>query len=183
MHMAARRVAQTLLALWLALGAGVGALAANDQLALEPGLRPAGSGRLTWFGLQAYDARLWVGPGFSQGAFERSAFALELAYLRGFKGADIARRSLEEMRRAGPIAADEAGRWQAALQQLLPDVQPGDRILGVHRPGRGAAFAVNGVWTGEIADARFARLFFGIWLAPTTSEAGLRRSLLAGTPP
>jgi hypothetical protein len=158
-----------------------GAAGADDTLA--SGLRPAGAGRLTWFGFQAYDARLSVAPGFRQGAFERSAFALELAYLRSFKGADIARRSLEEMRRAGPIAAEDAQRWQAALQQLLPDVQAGDRILGVHQPGRGAVFSFNGTRVGEIADARFARLFFGIWLAPTTSEPALRDALLSGTAP
>ena len=39
------------------------------------------------------------------------------------------------------------------------------------------------VWAGEILDARFSRLFFAIWLAPTTSEPGLRQALLAGTPP
>ncbi|WP_255440862.1 chalcone isomerase family protein [Caenimonas sedimenti] len=177
----ARRSARGLLAACLL--AGAAAASANDLFALEPGLRPAGTGRLTWFGFQAYDARLWVGSGFSQAAFERSPFALELAYLRAFTGPDIARRSLDEMRRAGPIAPEDAQRWQAALQQLLPDVQPGDRILGLHRPGRGAAFAINGTWAGEILDARFARLFFGIWLAPTTSEPKLRQALLAGTPP
>ena len=121
--------------------------------------------------------------GFRQSAFDQSAFALELRYLRAFQGGDIARRSLQEMRRAGPIADDDAQRWEDALRRLLPDVEPGDRIVGLNRPGRGAAFLVNGRWAGEIADPRFARLFFGIWLGPATSQPALRQALLAGTPP
>lgn len=32
---------------------------------------------------------------------------------------------------------------------------------------------------GEVADPEFARLFFGIWLSPNTSEPALRQALLA----
>ena len=32
---------------------------------------------------------------------------------------------------------------------------------------------------GEVADPEFARLFFGIWLSPNTSEPSLRQALLA----
>ena len=39
---------------------------------------------------------------------------------------------------------------------------------------------MNGKPTGEIRDAEFARLFFGIWLSPKTSEPELRAALLAG---
>lgn len=162
-----------------------GDAAAPPAAALEahPQLRAAGAGRFTWFGFKAYDARLWAVPGFSQSGFENSGFALELAYLRDFKSADIARRSIEEMRRAGPLSEEEAARWQAALRRVLPDVKEGDRVVGIHRPGQGASFLVNGRAVGEIGDPRFARLFFGIWLAPSTSEPGLRKALLAGAPP
>ena len=34
---------------------------------------------------------------------------------------------------------------------------------------------------GEVADAEFSRLFFGIWLSPQTSEPGLRQALIAAT--
>lgn len=143
----------------------------------------AGSARLTFWGLQVYDARLWVAQGFRQSEFDRHPLALELAYLRAFTGAEIARRSIEEMRRAGSFDAAQGQRWQSALALLLPDVKPGDRLLGVHRPGRGVEFTHNGKLLGEIADAQFARLFFAIWLGPTTSEPALRQALLAGTEP
>jgi hypothetical protein len=151
--------------------------------AVGPALQAAGTGQLTWLGIVAYEARLWVAPEFRHARFAEHPFALELAYRRGFSSAQIAARSIEEMRRAGPLADGEAQRWQARLQQVLPDVKPGDRIVGVHRPGNGATFLVNGQPTGEIADPQFAARFFGIWLAPTTSEPRLRDALLANTRP
>jgi len=168
--------------------AGAAALfASNIQAQPGPAALPqaqaAGTARLAVWGFAVYDARLWVAPGFRQSAFDSHALALELTYLRAFTAADIARRSIEEMRRAGSFDAAQAQRWQAALAQLLPDVQPGDRLLGVHDPERGARFFHNGKPLGEIADARFSRLFFAIWLGPATSEPALRQALLAGTAP
>lgn len=59
----------------------------------------SGQAKLKFWGFEVYQATLWVGPGFVAAAYEQSPFALELAYLRDFKGADIAKRSLAEMRR------------------------------------------------------------------------------------
>lgn len=148
-----------------------------------PAAVPAGSGRLTYWGLAVYDASLWVAPGFRQEAPGSHAFALELHYLRAFSAADIARRSIDEMRRAGSFSAQQARRWAEALRHAFPDVKKGDRILGVHHPGVGARFYFNGSPSGEIADPPFARLFFAIWLGPATSEPALRAALLEGTTP
>ena len=87
------------------------------------------------------------------------------------------------MRRAAPVSDALAEQWLAALRRVLPDVKKGDRIMGVHRPGVGAAFWLNGKSLGEIRDAAFAQRFFGIWLAPGTSEPGLRNALVAGAGP
>lgn len=151
--------------------------------AVLPQARPAGQAHLSWFGLRAYEARLWVEPPFRHGRFQDHAFALELTYAMEFGALQIARRALEEMRRGGPLAEADAQRWEAALHMVLPDVRPGDRITGIHRPGRGALFLFNGRTIGAIEDAAFARRFFGIWLAPTTSQPRLRAALLAGTEP
>ena len=115
--------------------------------------------------------------------FAAHPFALELAYLRSFRAADIAKRSLQEMRRAGTFDAAQAQRWQSALQRVLPDVKPGDRLVGINRPGQGLAFVLNGKPQGEIADPQLAALFFAIWLGDKTSEPAMRQALLAGTPP
>jgi hypothetical protein len=142
--------------------------------------RPAGHARLRFWGLDVYDATLWVAPGFRSTDYAAYGFALQLQYLRTFDGPDIARRSLEEMRRLASLPPAQASHWQSELARLLPNVRPGDRLTGVNRPGRPALFQLNDAPVGEIGDAEFSRLFFGIWLAPQTSEPALRQALLAG---
>ena len=167
-------------ALALAAPAMLRAQPASNMHELVPSGHAAGQGRLRFWGIDVYDASLWVATGFRQDNFAAHGFALQLQYLRSFSGADIARRSLEEMDRVGGFSAAQRVAWQASLARLLPDVRTGDRITGIIRPGRAALFLHNGRPLGEIGDAQFARLFFGIWLAPQTSEPGLRAALLAG---
>ena len=142
--------------------------------------RRIGTGRLTVWGLPVYDARLWAQPGFRAANFERAPLALEVSYLRAFKAEDVAERSIKEMRRSRPVSDAQASRWIADMLRVIPDVRKGDRVMGVHQPGIGASFWVNGKNTGEVQDAEFAKLFFGIWLSPNTSEPKLREALLAG---
>lgn len=181
-----------LLALGIGAGAAAPAAAQTGTEAAAAGAQPSellealpqgrllGGGRLRVFGFQVYDARLWAAPGFRVDSFASQALALELSYLRAFEGQAIAERSITEMRRAAPVSDAVAQQWLAALRAVLPDVKKGDRIMGVHRPGVGAAFWLNGKPIGEIRDAAFAQRFFGIWLAPGTSEPGLRNALVAG---
>ena len=145
-----------------------------------PQAQRIGTGRLTVWGFQVYDARLWAQPDFRAASFERAPLALELSYLRAFKAEDVAERSIKEMRRSKPVSDAQAARWTADMLRVIPDVRIGDRVMGIHQPGVGAAFWVNGKNTGDIQDAEFARLFFGIWLSPNTSEPKLREALLAG---
>ncbi len=146
-----------------------------------PGARLQGSGRLTFFGLQVYDARLWVREGFDAARFEQQPFALELEYARTLYGRLIAERSLEEMKRLGNVDDALQQRWLDEMKRMFPDVAKGDRITGVHQPLEAARFFVNGRLRGEVRDAEFARRFFAIWLGPQTSEPGLRLALLGGS--
>ena len=57
-------------------------------------------------------------------------------------------------------------------------MKTGDRITGLHLPGTGARFLLNGR-PRRSARPRVCPLFFGIWLSPATSEPALRQSLLA----
>ena len=147
---------------------------------LLPQHRLAGKGRLTVWGFQVYDSRLWVLPGFKANNLAANAFALELAYLRDFSSKDIAERSIKEMRRSATISDEQAKAWTTDMQRVIPDIKKGDRVMGLNRPGVGVQLLVNGKPSGEIRDAEFARLFFGIWLSPKTSEPKLRAALLAG---
>lgn len=140
--------------------------------------RQAGSGAYTWWGFEVYQASLWVEAGFDAMALARQRFALELQYRRPFKGRDIAERSIAEMRQLGNFSEAQAQTWLQAMVAAFPDVAEGDRLVGVHLPGRGAQFYANGRSTAEIADPEFARLFFGIWLSDKTSAPKLRLALL-----
>lgn len=143
-----------------------------------PGARLVGQGRLTFFGLKVYDARLWAAPGFVPARFEQQPFALALSYLRGLKGPLIAERSLKEMRSLPGFDASRESAWLTRMTELFPDVGDGDTLVGLHLPGVGARFTLNGQVRGQVDDALFARLFFGIWLSPKTSEPALRQALL-----
>ena len=143
-----------------------------------PGARLVGQGRLTFFGLKVYDARLWAAPAFDPLRFEQQQFALALTYLRGLKGPLIAERSLKEMRSLPGFDASRESAWLTRMTELFPDVGDGDTLVGLNLPGVGARFTLNGQVRGQVDDALFARLFFGIWLSPKTSEPALRQALL-----
>ena len=151
-----------------------------DLRELLPQHKLSGKTRLTVWGFDVYDASLWVTPGLKADKLTAQPFALELAYLRNLASTDIAERSIIEMRRSAAISEAQAKDWTAALLRVIPNVKKGDRIMGVYRPGTGATFLVNGKPTGDVMDAEFARLFFGIWLSPKTSEPKMRSALLAG---
>jgi hypothetical protein len=141
-----------------------------------PDARLQGGMRYHWLGLHVYDARLWTGTPLRQdGDLDSRPYALELAYARRLEGKAIAERSLDEMRRLETISATDAQDWLQAMRIAFPDVAPGDRL---HRPGRGVQFLHNGRVTGEVAERRFARLFFGIWLSSASREPELRAQLL-----
>jgi hypothetical protein len=167
----------------LTLAIAPGLVAAQVEQAPEivaelPGARLQGRGTLRYFGLRVYDAQLWAQQPVKPDDVERTPLALELRYARSLRGPLIAERSLAEMRRSADLAEDTAGRWLAAMKLLFPDVRDGDRITGVLLPGVAARFHVNGRLVGEVRDPEFARLFFGIWLSPRTSEPALRAALL-----
>lgn len=138
----------------------------------------SGQGKLTFFGIHVYDARLWVQDGFKAIDSGRVPLALELEYARSLNGKSIAERSLDEMKRSADINDAKAKDWLAQMKTLFTDVNKGDRITGVQVPGAATRIFINGKLRGEIRDAEFTRLFFGIWLSPLTSEPKLRDALL-----
>lgn len=144
-------------------------------------LRPAGQATLRFLGLKIYDASLRVAPGFSAGDYARHRFELSLQYARRLEGRLIAERSLIEMRRIEAIAPERATRWMDFMLSAFPDVQDGDRLSGLNEGQGRVRFLLNGQPHREIEDADFARLFFGIWLHPATSQPEMRRALLGDT--
>jgi hypothetical protein len=148
-----------------------------------PQARQLGTANMRFFGLAIYDAALWAPPGFSAQSYANVPFALELRYLRSLSGAAIAQRSLDEMRRGGALAQATETQWLSAMRATFPDVQSGDRITGLNEPQHGVRFYVNGQAKAAITDPAFGERFFGIWLAPWTSEPAIRLALLQGLAP
>ena len=147
---------------------------ASEQIL--PGLRPSEAQRLKIWGFEIYDARLWTRPEFSVQQYSTQSFGLELTYLRKFEGKDIAKRSIEEMKRVGKVNAEQEALWLKAMTDIFPTVGKGDKLLGVYKPNEGAEFWLHQKRLGLIPDPQFAKLFFGIWLHEATSAPAIRRA-------
>lgn len=145
-----------------------------------PAARLQGQGSLRMLGLRIFDARLWLDAPW-RGEAPAQPLALELRYARALSGARIAARSIQEMRGIGPFDEAQAVRWEQALRRLFPDVEAGQRLTGVWRPGAATRFAHDGRWRGQVDDEAFGPLFFGIWLSARSSEPALRERLLGRT--
>jgi Chalcone isomerase-like len=146
-----------------------------------PEARVQGQGRLRVLGLSIYDARLWAAPpAVTAQTWVQRPLALELHYLRHLKGPLIAERSITEIRRQGTLSAEQERQWLSALQNLIPDVQDGDRLVGLWQPDRGMTLFFNGQSRGSLSDLTLSQRFMGIWLSAKTSEPDLRRALLGG---
>lgn len=143
-----------------------------------PDAQLVGQGKLRYLGLHIYDIRLWSPRADLKTSAYAAPLALELTYARALDGKAIAERTLKEMQGIDTVGDAQGERWLTQMQQIFPDVKPGDRLTGVQRPGEAALFFVNGEPRGEVRDAEFTRLFFGIWLSPRTSQPRLREALL-----
>lgn len=138
-------------------------------------IAPRGWHRFRFLAFHVYDATLWTRAG---NAALDAPHALDIRYAMPIAGADLTKRSIEEMRKQG--IGDEAAlaRWEREMARVFPDIRPGDRLVGVHVPGVEARFHSQRGLLGTVRDAAFARAFFDIWLGERTSEPAMRRGLL-----
>ncbi len=136
--------------------------------------KPYGEATASALFIKAYTATLWTDA--SSWTMARP-FALTIRYEMNFDSDEIVERTLKEMKQVNPAFQPSAG-LTASLSRTFPAVKPGDRITALHVPGKPVTFFKNGARTGQITGAAFARDFFGIWLAPNTSDASMRKSLL-----
>lgn len=141
-----------------------------------------GQQRFRWFTFTVYDIRLWVSELATPQTLFNQPFVLELDYARALEGKAIAERSLKEMQGLASIEPNQQEGWLAFMEKAFPDVKAGDRLSGTWQPDGTVRFLLNGQETASVQDARFGELFFGIWLAPGTSEPALRSALLGLNP-
>ena len=140
-----------------------------------PSLKELGEGRLRFIGIHVYDVSLWIpGAAFSV----KEPYAIELRYAINIKSHSLSERSIKEMRGQGLKDEARFAVWEKEMNRVFPDLKPGDRLVGVHVPGKEARFYSQDKFLGSVADAEFAQAFFAIWLDEKTSQPGLRAKLL-----
>ena len=130
---------------------------------------------MTYLTFPVFDATLYAPGGVYS---EDKPMALKLLYLRNLKGRDIARSSVEQMRRQGGHSEAKLAVWGEAMASIFPDVSKGATLTGVRHADGSARFYQQDKVIGRIADPAFGRAFFDIWLGPKTSQPGLRKQLL-----
>lgn len=140
-----------------------------------PGLKALGDARFRVLLFHVYDASLWTA---GEKYHADAPCVLDIRYAMDVAGADLSKRSIEEMRRQGHADGRKLARWEEAMRRVFPDIRNGDRLVGVHLPGREARFYNHDRLLGVVPDAEFARAFFDIWLDARTSEPALRKRLL-----
>ncbi len=145
--------------------------------------RLIGQHRFTYWGFEVYDASLWGSTAFAPQDWAKQSLVLELRYLRDFKGADIAQRSIDEMQGQRVLSTAQKQTWASVLLSLIPNVRNGERLTGIYTPDKGMQLLHQDRLLGEVTDVDLAQRFFGIWLAPETSQRQLRQQLLAGAQP
>ena len=156
---------------------GASAAAPPELRSLEPHAALIGEGEMRFLGLAVYRARLWAPRRFEIEAYAGHPFLLELIYARALSGQAIADRSLSEMHRLSAATAAQEQRWLGFMRASFADVTPGDR-LSAWSDGRGTVRVFhNARVQGQLQDAEFARIFFGIWLDEHTSAPALREAL------
>ncbi len=71
-----------------------------------------GQGKYTYWGFDVYNASLWTSEAtIAPDQWANQRIALELQYLRDFKGSDIAKRSIDEIQAQSALPKNKASIW------------------------------------------------------------------------
>ena len=80
-------------------------------------------------------------------------------------------------------AKEQLAALQERIEKLkgwMADMQSGQRLTFIHKPGAGLHVDVNGTVKGTISGDDFATAFFSIWLGTHPPNPGLKSGLLGG---
>jgi hypothetical protein len=136
-----------------------------------------GEARFSFALLNVYDVALYS----EIDNFDRNyQFALEVKYLRSFKGESIAKRAASEIRKQG-VSSEFTEQWYISMKDIFPDVREGDALVGVAYPEEGTRFFFNDKFIGVIEGSLFQKAFFDIWLGKKTSNRKITEKLMGIT--
>ena len=135
-------------------------------------LKLVGQSELSWMFWKIYDIQLLS----SDGQFDREKYplALVIRYARDIPSDQLLESTLDEWSRQEIAWKPQ---WENKLDELWPDVSPGDEItLRVDRE-RNSHFFFNNELLGSIQDSEFAPAFLAIWLSENSLKPRLKRQL------
>ena len=140
-----------------------------------PGMHPFGKGRHSWWGIQMYDATLWiVGPQWSAA----ETHALDLEPRRVVSADTLVKNAIREMRDLKVGDESKLKTWQAEMTKVIPDVRSGDQIVIFCSDTNRTLVYLNDSSTGEVDDPSFCPAIMSVWLHPQTKHQAMRKSLL-----
>ena len=140
-----------------------------------PNKQKVGEGRLSIAFWDIYDAVLYA----PNGKYNPEApYALSIRYFREIDGADIAERSIYEMKKQGASDEKLLHSWYHQMLEIFPDVKDGTELTALFTSKKTTKFYHNGKLIGVVKDPLFGKHFSDIWLSEKTSEPELRLKLL-----
>jgi hypothetical protein len=145
--------------------------------------RLSGASLYTHWGYYIYDAWLWTGSQGVDTATLAQPVALAFRFARDFSGPRLAQRMLDEISIIGRGTLSQRAEWLRWLSAALPDIEPGDVLIGVNRPGAGLSLVLNGEPQASSHDPALAKAMFSIWLDAQTRAPALRTALLERSRP
>jgi hypothetical protein len=136
-----------------------------------------GKGRFSFLIWNVYDAKLYSPNGIYN---TNQPFTLKLTYLRDILGVDIAKSTIDEIRKQGFKNELKLAKWNEQILRIFPDISTNESLTGTFTEKKTIIFYNDNKFIGEIKDKEFAKLFFDIWLGEKTSAPHLRKQLLGG---
>lgn len=137
-----------------------------------------GAARFTWWGIEVYDAALYLPTGAAP--LDPVPTRIVFRYRRAFSADELARATTatvrERARGADPAEIEAA---LALINRLWPPVQRGDELALQRLPGQGVLVLRNGQALGLVPGEAFARVLFSVWLGDEPIDRRLRDRLLA----
>jgi len=149
-----------------------------DQVLNSVQLKQVGEGAMTWFGITIYKASLWTASGTFESYENNLPLALHITYEKNIKSKELVNATLEQWQRMGFFDSESRVNWGRKLENIWPDVKPGDSITTLVDPNRNTLFFANNKLLGQISDPAFSFALISIWLHPNTDEPDLREKLI-----
>ena len=138
-------------------------------------MHPFGKGRHSWWGIQMYDATLWLaGARWSAG----EPHALDLEPSRTVPADTLVKAAIDEMRHLKVGDERQLATWQAELKKVMPSVRAGDQVVIFCSTADRTLVYLNDSGNGEVDDQSFCPAVMSVWLHPQTKHQALRKSLL-----